>query len=134
MVTGPVTVELYAASNAEDTDFTAKLVDVEPGGFCANVAEGIVRARYREPGPERWLRPGEVERFLIDLWDTAYSFAPGHRLRLEISSSSFPHFDRNLNGRVRPELGSAADARPAVQTVQHSDLHPSALRLAVPER
>jgi putative CocE/NonD family hydrolase len=131
-ITGPVSVTLHASSSAPDTDFTAKLVDVEPGGYCANIAEGIVRARYRNGRDrEEFLEPGEVTEFHIDLWDMAHTFQPDHKIRLEISSSNFPRFDRNLNSRVTPALGSAEDSQKAVQQVFHDSLHPSHLSLPV---
>ncbi len=129
---GPVTVTLHASTDAPDTDFTAKLVDVEPDGYCANISEGIIRARYRNSREkEEFLEPGQVTEFTIDLWDIAHTFQPDHRVRLEISSSNFPRFDRNLNSRVTPALGSAADARKAVQQVFHDTSYPSRLNLPV---
>src|SRR5438270_309772 len=96
-VTGPVTIELYAKSSAVDTDFTGKLVDVWPNGFAQNLTEGILRTRYRDSqeAPEL-MNPGQTYKFAIDLWSTSNVFRPGHRLRVEISSSNFPRFDRNL--------------------------------------
>jgi putative CocE/NonD family hydrolase len=127
-----VSVNLYASSSAPDTDFTAKLVDVEPDGYCANIADGIIRARYRNGcDREEFLEPGEVTAFHIDLWDMAHTFLPDHRIRLEISSSNFPCFDRNLNSRVTPALGSSEDAQRAVQQVFHDAAHPSHLSLSV---
>jgi putative CocE/NonD family hydrolase len=97
-VTGSLKVVLYASSSASDIDFTAKLVDVRPDGYAQNIADGIMRARYRESltAPKSLAR-GEVYEFTIDLWATSHVFLPGHRLRVEISSSNFPRFDRNLN-------------------------------------
>lgn len=97
-VTGPIELVLYVSSSARDTDFTGKLVDVYPDGTGYNVQEGILRARYRE-GYERkvWLEEGEVYELHIDLQATANYFAPGHRIRVEVSSSSFPRWERNLN-------------------------------------
>ncbi|MBW2465498.1 MAG: CocE/NonD family hydrolase, partial [Deltaproteobacteria bacterium] len=119
-LTGPMTLDLFASSDAPDTDFTAKLVDVEPDGYCANIAEGIIRARYRNGcEKEEFLEPGVATKFTIDLWDIAHTFAPDHRIRLEISSSNFPRFDRNLNSHETPALGSADDAQKAVQQVFH---------------
>jgi putative CocE/NonD family hydrolase len=129
-VTGPVTVTLYAASNASDTDFTAKLVDVRPGGYAQNLADGIVRARYREsrtsPAP---LIPGEVARFTIDLWATSHVFLPGHRIRLEIASSNFPRFDRNLN--TGEDQATTTRRQSARQTVFHDERYPSHVVLPV---
>ncbi len=97
-VTGPIKVVLYAASAAPDTDFTAKLVDVRPDGYAQNIADGIMRARYRESSmTPKLLTKGEVYELTIDLWATSHVFLPGHRLRVEVSSSNFPRFDRNLN-------------------------------------
>ncbi len=94
--TGPLTVELWAASSTPDTDFTAKLVDVRPDGYAQNLADGIIRARYRDSMSEpSLLEPGEVYRYTIDLWATSHVFLPGHRIRVDISSSNFP--------RVRPQ-------------------------------
>jgi len=131
-IAGRISVALYASSDAPDTDFTAKLVDVEPDGYCANIAEGLVRARYRHGcTQEEFLTPGEVTEYCIDLWDMAHTFRPNHRIRLEISSSNFPRFDRNLNARVTPALGSAEDAQKAVQQVFHNAKYPSRLNLPV---
>jgi putative CocE/NonD family hydrolase len=117
-VTGPIKLVLYASSSAPDTDFTAKLVDVEPCGFARNLTDGIIRARYRESfAHEKMLKPDEVAEFTIDMWSTSNVFKKGHRIRLELSSSNFPRFDRNANtGR---ELFVDAETRPAVQTVMH---------------
>ena len=103
-VTGPVKLVLYAKSSAVDTDFTGKLVDVGPDGFAKNLTEGILRGRYREStlGPAKLMKPGEVYKFEIDLWATSNVFKQGHEIRLEVSSSNFPRFDRNLNtGKTR---------------------------------
>lgn len=132
VIAGPMSVTLFASSSAEDTDFTAKLVDVEPDGYCAIIADGIVRARYRNGcDREEFLEPGKVTEFHIDLWDMAHTFQPNHRLRLEISSSNFPRFDRNLNSRVTPALGRAEDAQKASQQVFHNAQYPSCLNLPV---
>jgi uncharacterized protein len=129
-VTGPVAVTLFAASSAPDTDFTAKLVDVRPDGYAQNLADGIVRARYRSsrqtPVP---LTPGEVSRFTIDLWATSHVFLPGHRIRVEISSSNFPRFDRNLNTGGDQATGTRWQA--AQQTVFHDARYPSHIVLPV---
>jgi hypothetical protein len=132
-VNGRIGVELWASSSAVDTDFTAKLVDVAPDGYAMNLADGIVRARYRESPRRRSepLQPGEPTAFTIDLWDLAHTFLPGHRLRLEISSSNFPRFDRNPN--TGNELGAdgPADVLRAEQRILHDRAHPSALVLPV---
>ena len=136
-VTGPVSLELYAKSSAVDTDFTAKLVDVWPDGFAQNLAEGIIRARYRDSREKpEMMTPGQVYKFTIDLWATSNVFKKGHVLRLEISSSNFPRFDRNLNNGatryIRTGDGPAADQFvTATNVVLHDADHPSALILPV---
>lgn len=131
-ISGPLSVTLHASSSAPDTDFTAKLVDVEPEGYCANIAEGIIRARYRNgEDHEEFLVPGEIAKFEIDLCDVSHTFKAGHRIRLEISSSNFPHFDRNLNSKVTPALGTVHDAQKAVQQVYHRGEYASYLTLPV---
>lgn len=128
-VTGPVSVELYAGSSAVDTDFTAKLVDVWPNGFAQNLTEGIVRARYRGSQEKAdFLNPGQIYKFNLDLWATSNVFLKGHRLRLEISSSNFPRFDRNLN--TGEDAAHAARAVKATNTIYHDHDHPSALVLS----
>jgi putative CocE/NonD family hydrolase len=97
-VTGPLKAVLYVSSSAKDTDFTAKLVDVYPDGTAYNVQEGILRARHREGFTKKvWMRSGEVYEVPVDLEATSNYFGAGHRIRVEISSSNFPRFDRNLN-------------------------------------
>ncbi|TAK30400.1 MAG: CocE/NonD family hydrolase [Chloroflexota bacterium] len=119
-IAGPVSLTLIAASSAPDTDFTAKLVDVEPDGYCANIAEGIIRARYRNGvDKEVLLEPGQPTKFVVDLLDVAHVFKTGHRIRLDVSSSNFPVFDRNLNSAVSPQQGTAKDIRKANQQVFH---------------
>jgi hypothetical protein len=126
--TGPVSVELYAKSSAVDTDFTAKLVDVWPNGFAQNLTEGIVRARYRNSREKTALmNPGEVYKFTIDLWATSNVFRKGHKLRVEISSSNFPRFDRNLN--TGESAASSSLSVSATNTILHDAEHPSALSL-----
>lgn len=129
-VTGPVELTLFAASDARDTDFTATLVDVYPDGAAIHITEGIVRARYREsfrrPSP---IRPGAVVEYRIVLWETSNLFKAGHRIRLEVSSSNFPRFDRNLNTGNTPGLDD--EMRVARQTIHHSGQYASFLRLPV---
>jgi hypothetical protein len=129
-VTGPVSLELFAKSSAVDTDITAKLVDVGPDGFAQNLTEGIVRARYRDSREKADLiNPGQLYKFTIDLWSTSNVFRKGHSLRLEISSSNFPRFDRNLNTGEDPAF--ARNYVSATNTVYHDAEHPSALILPV---
>jgi putative CocE/NonD family hydrolase len=117
-VTGPVKAVVYVASSAVDTDFTAKLVDVRPDGYAMNVAQGIQRARYRDGARDpELMEPGEVYRIEIDMWSTSICFMSGHRLRVEISSSNFPQFDRNLN--TGEEYGKTTAMVAADQTIYH---------------
>jgi putative CocE/NonD family hydrolase len=125
-VTGAVQLELFAKSSAVDTDFTAKLVDVGPDGFAQNLTEGIVRARYRNsPEKAEFMNPGQVYKFTVDLWSTANVFRKGHRVRLEISSSNFPRFDRNPNSGE--ETATVTKWVPATNIIYHDAEHPSAL-------
>jgi uncharacterized protein len=97
-VTGPIVAKIYASSSAKDTDFTAKLVDVYPDGRAFNLQDGILRARYREGFNKKvWMTPDRVYEIDVSLDATSNYFAAGHRIRLEVSSSNFPRFDRNLN-------------------------------------
>jgi putative CocE/NonD family hydrolase len=129
-VTGPVSVELFASSSAVDTDFTAKLVDVDASGFARNLTEGIVRARYRDSQTiPAALTPGQVYQFDLDLWATSNVFLAGHKLRLEISSSNYPRFDRNLN--LGESSGIATRYVTAANTIFHDAAHPSALIVPV---
>ena len=97
-VTGPIELVLYVSSDARDTDFVGKLVDVHPDGTPINIQEGILRARYREGyGRKVWMEESGVYEVRIDLQATANHFLPGHRIRVEVTSSSFPRWDRNLN-------------------------------------
>ena len=131
-VTGPVTLVLYASSSALDTDFTGKLVDVDPHGRAIILTDGILRARYRNslstPAP---LEPGEIYELHLDLIATANLFRAGHRLRLEISSSNFPRFDRNTNTGGVIAAETAADFIVATNRVWHDNAHPSHLVLPV---
>jgi putative CocE/NonD family hydrolase len=119
-VTGPVSARLFASTDVLDTDFTAVLTDVHPDGRAIILCEGICRARFRNGAetPEL-LTPGETYEFTIDLWDTSNVFLAGHRIRIEISSSNFPRYDRNLNTGGRIGYESLSDARAAQQTIFH---------------
>lgn len=129
-VTGPLAVTLYAASSATDTDFTAKLVDVYPDGRTYNVADGIIRARYRESSTDPTLiEPGKVYPYTIDLWATSTVFKQGHRIRVDISSSNFPRFDRNPN--TGHPFGLDAELMTATQTIYHDSRYPSHIVLPV---
>lgn len=132
-ITGPVTVELWAASSAVDTDFTAKLVDVRPDGYAQNVADGIIRARYRDSSREPSLmEPGTPYRFTIDLWATSHVFLPGHSIRVDVSSSNFPRFDANPNTGAK--FGDGSDVLVANQLVFHEPGMESSVSLPVMPR
>ena len=131
-VTGPVKVVLYAASSALDTDFTAKLVDVCPCGCARNLTDGIVRARYRKSSTmEALLTPGQVEEYEIDLLATSNVFKAGHQIRVEISSSNFPRFDRNPNHGGVIATATKTDCVPALQTIFHDREYPSHIVLPI---
>ena len=137
-VLGAVSVTLHAASSATDTDFVARLVDVHPDGRAMSVADGIIRASardsYPEPGvvrpvPRTPIEPDVVYEFRIDLWATGLTFAPGHRIRVDVTSSSHPRWDRNLNtGRSAYDSASTAVAR---QRIFHDPERPSRITLTV---
>jgi putative CocE/NonD family hydrolase len=129
-VTGPIKVMLYAETDATDTDWTAKLVDVFPTGYAMNLCDGIVRARYRESliNPTN-LEPNKVYEYAIDVGVTGNVFRKGHRIRVEISSSNFPRFDRNPN--TGHPFGLDTELRDARQTVLHSYGHASYIMLPV---
>jgi uncharacterized protein len=129
-VTGPVTLELWAKSSAVDTDFTAKLVDVSPDGFAMDLADGILRMRYRDSQEHATLmNPDQIYKVTVDLSATANVFRKGHVLRLDISSSNFPRFDRNLN--TGAEQATSKDFVSATNTILHDAEHPTALVLPV---
>ena len=129
-VTGPVSMTLYASSSAPDTDFTCALVDVHPDGQAIILCEGLRRARFRDSIENPTLiEPGRVYQYTIDMWETSNLFRAGHRIRVEVSSSNFPRFDRNLNTGGQP--GMDADMKVAHQTVYHDTERPSHVTLPV---
>jgi hypothetical protein len=129
-VTGPVSLELYVSSSAVDTDFTGKLIDVWPNGNAENLLDGILRARYRNSMEKAELmNPGEVYKLTIDLWSTSNVFLAGHKLRVEVSSSNFPRFDRNLNTGEDPE--SSTRMVKATNLIYHDRDHASAVVLPI---
>ena len=129
-VSGPVSLDLYASSSAVDTDFAGKLVDVWPDGFAQNLTEGILRLRYRNSQEKPELaNPGETYHITVDLWATSNVFLAGHKLRLEVSSSNFPRFDRNLN--TGEEQARATRMNKATNVIYHDRAHPSALIVSI---
>ena len=129
-VTGPVKAILYGSSSAPDTDWVVRLTDVHPDGYSRPVCDGILRARYRESFEHpKLMVPGEVYRFEVDLWATSNVFLPGHRIRVVVTSSSFPRFDRNLNtgGPIHKEaVGQVAE-----NSIKHTSSYPSHIVLPV---
>jgi putative CocE/NonD family hydrolase len=123
-ITGRIMCTLYAASNAVDTDFTAKLVDVYPNGYAQILREGIIRGRYRNSFKKQEpLTPGKVYEYAIDLWSLSHVVRKGHKIQVEISSSNFPKYDRNPNTGAK--FGGDTQLQKAAQTIYHSDEYPS---------
>jgi putative CocE/NonD family hydrolase len=129
-VTGPISLDLYVSSSAVDTDFTGKVVDVWPNGFAQNLTEGILRLRYRNSHEKPELgNPGEIYHISVDLWATSNVFLPGHKLRIEVSSSNFPRFDRNLN--TGEDQARGTHMIKATNVIYHDKSRPSALVLPI---
>jgi putative CocE/NonD family hydrolase len=133
-LTGPIVPTLYVSSDAKDTDFTVKVIDVEPDGRAYNLDESIQRMRYRDgyDKPLVWMEKGKVYKVTLQPLNTSNYFAPGHRLRIEVSSSNFPRFDRNLNtgGNNYDETTGVV----AHNAVHHSKQYPSQLSITVVKR
>lgn len=129
-ITGPLQLHLFAATSVRDTDFTAKLVQVYPDGRAYNLAEGIIRASGRTFGNQRELvTPGQVYAYVITMGNTSQLFRKGHRIRVQISSSNFPQFDRNMN--TGNPIGEDANGIPAAQTIYHQSEFASYIDLPV---
>jgi hypothetical protein len=132
-ITGPIEVCLHAATDGVDTDFAAVLCDVHPDGFVQNLAEGIVRGRFRDSFDDpRPMRPGVVYELRVPLGNVSHVVAAGHRIRLQVTSSNFPRWDRNTN--TGDPIDRATRTRIAGQSVFHDDLRPSRLVLPVVPR
>jgi uncharacterized protein len=129
-ISGPVAVKIHASTSAKDTDFWAQLVDVYPNGFSMHLTEGIIRGRYRKSleRPEL-LEAGKVYEFDIDLWVISNCFLKNHKIRLDVSSSSFPKYDRNPN--MGHEFGRDSELIVASQKVFHSGEYPSHVLLPI---
>ncbi|MGZ3617028.1 MAG: CocE/NonD family hydrolase [Ktedonobacteraceae bacterium] len=131
-VTGPVKVHLWATSSAPDTDFVARLVDVHPDGYAQNLADGIIRARYRNAAlgeDASLIESGRAYEYEIDLWSTSNVFRAGHRIRLDVTSSNFPRWDRNPN--TGHEFGVDSELAVAYQTILHDPEHSSYIVLPI---
>jgi hypothetical protein len=133
-VSGPITPTLYVSSDAKDTDFTVKVLDVYPDGRAYNLDESIQRMRYRDgyDKPLVWMEKDKVYKVTLQPLTTSNYFAPGHRLRIEVSSSNFPRFDRNLNtGGNNYDESKAVVAR---NVVHHSKQYPSSVTVTIVKR
>jgi putative CocE/NonD family hydrolase len=130
-IIGPVSIKLYAATDARDTDFTAILIDVQPDGKAMNVTEGIMRARFRESIWEapKLLTPGQTYEYTLELLPTARVFQKGHQIRVHLSSSRFPLWDRNTNTGNNPATDTQTEV--AHQTIYHDATHPSHILLPI---
>jgi putative CocE/NonD family hydrolase len=133
-VSGPIAPTLYVSSDAKDTDFTVKVLDVYPDGRAYNLDESIQRMRYRDgyDKPLVWMEPAKVYKVTLQPLTTSNAFEPGHRLRIEVSSSNFPRFDRNLNtgGNNYDEVRGVM----AHNAVHHSRQYPSHLTVTIVKR
>ncbi|NGM83521.1 CocE/NonD family hydrolase [Paenibacillus sp. 7124] len=133
-VTGPIKVKLWASSSALDTDFVARLVNVHPDGYAQNITDGIIRARFRNAAKGEapsLIEPGKTYLYEIDLWSTSNLFKQGHRIRLDITSSNFPRWDRNSNTGRNFGEDQAKDVVVARQTIFHDAEHPSSIILPI---
>ena len=131
-VTGPIKVHLWATSSAPDTDFVARLVDVHPDDYAQNLTDGIIRARYRNASlgeGASLIEPGRAYEYEIDLWSTSNVFKAGHRIRLDVTSSNFPRWDRNPN--TGHEFGVDSELAVAHQMILHDPEHPSFIVLPI---
>ena len=130
-VSGPITPTLYVSSDAKDTDFTVKVLDVYPDGRAYNLDESIQRMRYRNgyDKPLAWMQRGQVYKVTLQPLNTSNYFEAGHRLRIEVSSSNFPRFDRNLNtgGNNYDEATGVV----AHNVIHHSAEYPSKITISV---
>jgi putative CocE/NonD family hydrolase len=127
---GPVKAILYGLSSTPDTDWVVRLCDVYPDGRSLSVCDGILRARYRDSTEfEELLIPNQVYRFEVDLWATAQTFLPGHKIRLQVTSSDYPRYDRNLN--TGGSFGDEVRGQVALNTIFHDALRPSHMILPI---
>jgi hypothetical protein len=132
-VSGPIEVTLYVSSDRKDTDFTVKLIDVSPDGRAYNLDETIQRVRYRDGYDKQvWMEPGKAYKVSLGPLNTSNYFDAGHRIRIEVSSSNFPRFDRNMNtgGKNYDETQGLV----AHNSVHHSKQYPSTVKLTIVRR
>jgi uncharacterized protein len=130
-VIGTVTADFWAISSAPDTDFTVKLVDVHPDGLTHNVADRVIRASLRRGSklPPELIAPGAAYEYSLEVGNTATMLRAGHKIRVEISSSNFPHYGRNLNTGLSDNKTSKTAI--AHQTILHDSEHPSYIQLPI---
>lgn len=127
-VAGQVSATLWASSSAPDTDFVVRLIDIHPNGYMHNLCDGVVRARYRNSLAEpAWLTPRVVYEFHVELWPTAHTFQPGHQVAMQVTSSNFPRWDRNLNTMDAPGSGNVGQV--AQQSIWHGGEYASCIWL-----
>lgn len=123
-ITGPISAELYAATDSTDTDFMAKLIVVKPNGAAFNLVDGVIRARFREGfEEEKLIEPDVVYKYTIDMWATSYVLSPGDRLRIDVTSSNYPRLARNLN--TGAPFAKTTAMKVANQTIQMNQRYPS---------
>ena len=131
-VTGAIELQLFFSTNVPDTDFFATVSDVYPDGRAIFISQGMLRTRFRDSLTDpTMLTPGEIHEVIIKFSETSNVFKAGHRIRLHITSSDFPRFDRNLNTAKPVGIGTEADIRVAEQVIYHDEVHPSILTLPV---
>lgn len=132
-VTGPVKAELYVSTDCLDTDFMVKLLDVHPNGYVQRLTDGMVRGRFRN-GMEKQelMEPGKIYKLEVDCWNTSHVFKKGHQIRIEVTSSAFPKYDRNLN--TGEPLGKSTNMKVANQTIYHNETYPSNVILPIIKR
>ena len=129
-VTGPLTCKLFVSSSAPDTDFAVKLIDVHPDGRAINYSDGMLRMRYRDSlETPQLMEPGKVYSVTIEMFPTSIVFKRGHRIRVHVTSSDFPHFDRNPN--TGHDFGIDSEIRNANQTLHHDAQYPSHIVLPI---
>jgi len=128
-VIGPVSVCLWASSSARDTDFVARLIDVHPDGKAINLTDGIIRARFKDGGSKEFIKPNQPIEYIIDLWNIGHVFLAAHSIRLDVTSSNFPRWDRNLN--TGDEFGIGTHFQKANQVVFHNSQYASRIILPV---
>lgn len=129
-VIGNVRAVIYASTDCRDTDFSVKVCDVYPDGRSVNLCDGLLRGRFLDGmDEEKLLTPDQIYAFNIDCWATSWTFLKGHRIRVQVSSSNFPRFDRNLN--TGSDLTKSTEIKVARQTILHDAEHPSHVILPI---